>query len=206
MKPPVYKQESSAYSYCYAQSPRTHTHCKRALTTSRPMCWRTVDCFQRRIFPIDKATQEAGYLIWSARSLTQTRDFLSIKYRDCAKIALDPAAQRAYLHRLATGRLVRPAGKGTCHSVTGRCSTAVLDVPKCPLLHSSGHDVPTRGCCSVCGNNVARSRAVARCVETVSGVSRRTWLSADRPVLRKANVSGMTENRRAVARMRRMAP
>ena len=72
--------------------------------------------------------------------------------------------------------------------------------------------MPTRGCCSdgrVAPSaviTVQGSRAVARCVETVSGVSRRIWLSADGAVLRKTNVSGMTENRGLLLVDGRMAP
>ena len=93
-------------------------------------------------------------------------------------------------------RPVQHCGSWTCLSV--RCFTAAGMTTQGLLLPRP------RG--TVCGYNGASSRAVARCVQTVSGVSRRTWPSADGPVLREANVSGMTENRRAVARMRRMAP
>ena len=39
-------------------------------------------------------------------------NFLSTVNRNCAEIALDPAVRHAYLHRLATGCLVRQQAKG----------------------------------------------------------------------------------------------
>jgi hypothetical protein len=68
-------------------------------------------------------------------------------YRNCSEMALDPAMRRAYLHRLVAGLPRATRRRRDSTSVVGQRSIAILGVPKYPLFHS-GHDVPTRGCCS----------------------------------------------------------